>query len=203
MKKNTLRSMGVGFLSAGVLTGIFAVLSGHIPVEGVTVQSIFDSGEAEIIASLEEEQAGLNEEIEALESTRNNLNANVASLQERDEARENEIESLQATIRDLESAAQDDDDEESSEEEDTTEEEVTTEESVDGIFTINDGESSEDISNRLEDDGYIESATEFRDLLDSWGLNEVIQTGDHELTPDMSIHEIASIITGGAYYYSN
>lgn len=202
MKKNTLRSMGVGFLFAGVLTAIFAILSGHVPVEGVTVQSIFDSGEAEIIASLEEEQAELNEEIEALESTRNNLNANVASLQEREEERENEIEELQATIRDLEN----EDNDESNEEDETSEDEETTEENeetVDGIFTINEGESSEDISNRLEADGYIESADEFRELLDSWGLNEVIQTGDHEVTPEMSIHEIASIITGGAYYYSN
>lgn len=202
MKRNTLRSIGVGFLLAGILTGIFAVLQGNIPVEGVTVQSIFNSDEESIIEVLESEKSQLQDELSQLESTRNNLNANIASIQEDNEAKDEEIRQLQDDIASLEAANRESQDE-SDESEETSNQEESINNDEDGIFTIQEGETSQDIANRLEEAGYINSAQEFQDLLDDWNLHDVVQVGEHELTQDMNIHEIATIITGGNYYYSN
>ena len=70
-----------------------------------------------------------------------------------------------------------------------------------GSFTISDGENASDIAQRLESEGYIDSATELEDLIDQWDLSTVIVADTYDLNSDMSIHDIASIITQGAYYY--
>lgn len=211
MNKNTLRSLGIGFLSAGILSAAFAIfVQGQTPVEGLQVNSLFNSDNTEQISQYEEQ-------VSSLTAERDSLNESLASLESTDESSLQESissltaanESLQARLADANNnASTNDNGADESDESDTTE--TTTEESgevaeatpaLEGSFTISSGEASSDIANRLEADGYIASAAEFQELLDTWDLNSVIQAGDFEINSDMSIHDIASIITNGAYYY--
>ena len=70
-----------------------------------------------------------------------------------------------------------------------------------GTFTIAEGSDTTTIAQQLQDEGYIDSADELTSLIEEWGLETVIGAGDYELNSDMSIHDIANIITQGAYYY--
>lgn len=210
MKKNTLRSIGIGFLSAAILSGAFAIfIQGQSPVEGLQVNSLLNSDNQEQISQYEEQ-------VSSLVAQRDSLAEQVSSAGNQDES------SLQAEVSSLTEAnssllarvennnTQDNNDESDSNNEDsdsdTTDSENTGEVAeaqpdLEGTFTIVSGETSSEIASQLEAQGYIDSATEFQNLLDEWDLNAVIQAGDFNLNSDMSIHDIASIITDGAYYY--
>lgn len=209
MKKNTLRSIGIGFLSAAILSGAFAIfVQGQSPVEGLQVNSLLNSDNQEQISQYEEQ-------VSSLVAQRDSLAEQVSSAGNQDES------SLQAEVSSLTEAnssllarfesnnTQGNNDESDSNNEDTDSE--TTNENtgelaeaqpdLEGSFTIVSGETSSEIASQLEAQGYIDSAAEFQNLLDEWDLNAVIQAGDFNLNSDMSIHDIASIITDGAYYY--
>lgn len=208
MKKNTLRSLGIGFLSAGILSGAFAIfVQGQAPVEGLQVNSLLGSADQEQISQYEEQVSSLVAERDSLnESLNSGDNQDESSTDEQVRSLTEANESLLARLEN--NGAETNNDE--SDTENNNEESAGTEETgeaaeaqpdLEGSVTISSGEASSDIASRLESDGFITSAAEFQSLLDEWDLNAVIQAGDFELNSDMSIHDIASIITDGAYYY--
>ena len=207
MNKSTLRSLALGFLASGILTGAYAIFfQGNVPIQGVTIPSVLNSSSA----THEEELAQYRDEMSSLIAERNTLEENqvtkdeeIASLTEKNTGLENQIAELQLENRSLSS---DGDGEQSETEDETTTEDSTDEEtenstsSTSGTFVISQGETSVDIASNLEAQGFVESAAEFQALLDEWGLNSIIQAGSYEISSDMTIHDIANEITHGAYY---
>lgn len=208
MKKNTLRSLGIGFLSAGILSGAFAIfVQGQAPVEGLQVNSLLGSADQEQISQYEEQVSSLVAERDSLNESLNSgdnqdessTDEQVRSLTEANESLLARLENNGAVTNNDESDTENNNEESAGTEE--TGEAAEAQPDLEGSFTISSGEASSDIASRLESDGFITSAAEFQSLLDEWDLNAVIQAGDFELNSDMSIHDIASIITDGAYYY--
>lgn len=213
MKKNTLRSLGIGFLSAGILSGAFAIfVQGQAPVEGLQVNSLLGSGDQEQISQYEEQVSSLVAERDSLnESLSSGDNQDESSAQEQisslTEANESLVAQLDNTGTETNNDESDTETTDNGTDTDTdadnseTGEVTEAQPDLEGSFTIASGEASSEIAARLESDGFIDSADEFQSLLDEWDLNAVIQAGDFELNSDMSIHDIASMITDGAYYY--
>lgn len=188
MKKQTLRMMGAGFLAAAVITMVFALLQGHVPVSGNTVGSIFNSVDQEEFNQLKQQNDKLTKEIEKLEKNRNDLNAEIVALREKNKNAQNQP---------------------TQNENNTSQTTSTQEEASENIqyenthaFTIDPGETADEIAQQLESNGIIDSADELYQLIEEWQLESVMQSGTFELSPDMSLDEIANIITGGAYYYN-
>lgn len=208
MKKQNLRSLGVGFLASSILVGAFAVFfQGHVPVDGITLPSLFDRRNTESFQEQYDKDqstiAGLTQEKDELSSQKEDFSNQVEQLKNEKESLQNKLEEKSSSQKEKDDESADENEETSveeveSNEEDTTEEVEATEE---GAFAITDGESSTEIAGRLEEAGYIDSASEFQELIDQWNLESVIQAGDYELSKEMSIHEIASELTNGAYYY--
>lgn len=209
MNKSSLRSLALGFLASGIITGAYAIFfQGHVPVQGITVPSVLNSNSAthdEELAkyreemslliterdTLEENQSAKDEEIASLAKENTGLESQVAEMQLENRSATSEDSSEQADTED-ETLANDSDSETDDESENT---------GAEGTFVIAQGETSVDIASNLESGGFIESASEFQALLDEWGLSSIIQAGTYELTADMSIHDIANELTNGAYYY--
>lgn len=208
MNKSTLRSLALGFLASGILTGAYAIFfQGNVPIQGVTIPSVLNSSSAtheEELAQYRDEMSSLIAERDTLEENQVTKDEEIASLTEKNTGLENQIAELQLENRSLSS---DGDDEQSETEDETTTEDSTDEEtenstsSTSGTFVISQGETSVDIASNLEAQGFVESAAEFQALLDEWGLNSIIQAGSYEISSDMTIHDIANEITHGAYYY--
>lgn len=214
MNKSTLRSLALGFLASGILTGAYAIFfQGNVPVQGITVPSVLkvnESQHAEELAQYRDEMSSLITERDSLEVTNENLGEEVSSLTKAQSDLENELAALDLDRRSSESNEDATDDESTNEAETETEEdtevansetEPESSEAVSGTFSISQGQSSVDIANQLEAEGYIDSAFEFQSLLDEWGLNSILQAGSYELDSNMSIHDIATELTHGAYYY--
>lgn len=208
MNKSTLRSLALGFLASGILTGAYAIFfQGNVPIQGVTIPSVLNSSSAtheEELTQYRDEMSSLIAERDTLEENQVTKDEEIASLTEKNTGLENQIAELQLENRSLSS---DGDGEQSETEDETTTEDSTDEEtenstsSTSGTFVISQGETSVDIASNLETQGFVESAAEFQALLDEWGLNSIIQAGSYEISSDMTIHDIANEITHGAYYY--
>lgn len=208
MNKSTLRSLALGFLASGILTGAYAIFfQGNVPIQGVTIPSVLNSSSAtheEELAQYRDEMSSLIAERDTLEENQVTKDEEIASLTEKNTGLEKQIAELQLENRSLSS---DGDGEQSETEDETTTEDSTDEEtenstsSTSGTFVISQGETSVDIASNLEAQGFVESAAEFQALLDEWGLNSIIQAGSYEISSDMTIHDIANEITHGAYYY--
>lgn len=67
------------------------------------------------------------------------------------------------------------------------------------VFTIDKGESVEDIIKSLESEGLIRSKTIFYLILKQTGIDKKIQAGDFYLSPSMTAHEIAENLTVGTF----
>lgn len=197
MSKQSLRSIGLGFLAASILTGAFAVFyQGNVPVDGVTLPSLLKGEHAQ---KLKEEESMAKADLESVSLERDELSSQISKLKDEQESLKSKVDKQNESIAYYESLKEKWD--ESQLDEETTEENPETDQPGDGTFVVNQGEGSAEIASRLESQGYVESAAEFQELIDQWNLATVIQAGEYELTPDMSIHEIASQLTHGAYYY--
>lgn len=203
MKRNTLRSLGTGFLAAAILTSAFAILQGNSPTAGITIDSVFSTMNKEEITSLIESNTKLTEEVSRLEKQRNELNTEVVSLREQENKHKEEVAELEARLR--EQTTRQNDEETTSNETNLSPEDV---ESVveyyneTGKFVISDGETAHEIADNLAEANIIQSAEEFYQLIEDWNLEAVIQVGEYTIDDSMSIHEIAEIITAGAYFYN-
>lgn len=197
MSKQSLRSIGLGFLAASILTGAFAVFyQGNVPVDGVTLPSLL---KGEHTQKLKEEESIAKADLESVSLERDELSSQISKLKDEQESLKSKVDKQNESIAYYESLKEKWD--ESQLDEEMTEENPEADQPGDGTFVVNQGEGSAAIASRLESEGYVESAAEFQELIDQWNLATVIQAGEYELTPDMSIHEIASQLTHGAYYY--
>lgn len=220
MKSNRLRFLGVGFLISALLVAAFAIFAqGHVPGQGVTVQGVFRSNAGSDLTSLETELEAVRAERDTLSEDRTNLNNRITSLSEENEQLKQDLTDLEAdaeklsqdilTIRDY--FADDDsiDIDAILAQPSIISTTVTTnegnsenaEELVSGNFVIENDDSTEDIAQRLVESGYISSTDEFIQLIQEWDLVNDLQAGSYELDTSMSIHDIVTILTQGAYYY--
>lgn len=201
MSKQVLRTLGLGFLCSAILTGAFAVFGqGKVPVSGITVNSLFKP-EANTDAELtqyKDEVSKLNEEKAKLESENKKLTDNMSALEEQMKQLEEKDTTTSETTTSAEST------DETAEQTTTVdgEEEASTEsDATQGTFTISEGEVSSEIAQRLQAEGYIADASELEAVIATWGLDTFIIAGDYQLSSDMSVHQVAEILTNGAYYY--
>ncbi|MBG9988354.1 endolytic transglycosylase MltG [Aerococcaceae bacterium DSM 111176] len=214
MNKNTMRSMGVGVLISAVLLGGYTLFT----EENTTTNT--EGENTELLASLESEnsqlksdQLSLNDEIAQLREDGNQSSQSSSSSQssasESDSSDESDDESAASEETDENGTTEttDTDTENDTEDTESVDEDVETDEdglatpAESGTFTIAEGSDTTTIAQQLQDEGYIDSADELTSLIEEWGLETVIGAGDYELNSDMSIHDIANIITQGAYYY--
>ncbi len=196
MNKRSVRSLGIGFLLSGVLVGAYNYLSPN------STQTV-DNPDSEVLASLESENNDL-------KSQNVSLNDEVAVLKESSISNDSSSQSSSGS-----QSANDDESDESNEssnnendnqDADNNESVETTENGLAapdeaGTFTVEEGATTSEIAQQLEDAGYIASADDLINLIEEWGLESVIVADDYSLNSDMSIHDIANIITQGAYYY--
>lgn len=206
MSKQTLRSMGFGFLCAALLSGAYAVFGqGNVPVPGVTVNSLFNgSNNDKELAQYREEVSKLQEEKSNLESEKQKLSENMSALEEQMNKQSEKKEettsgnSIEPTSGEESTVAEDESTEATNEE---NNDEVAAEAGSTTTFTISEGEDSTTIANRLAEEGIIQDSAELQEIIANWGLDTLIQAGEYELSPDMSVHQVAEILTNGAYYY--
>lgn len=213
MNKNAMRSMGVGILISAVLLSGYAFFT-----DGDTTNT--EGENTEVLASLESEnsqlksdQVSLNDEIAQLREDGNQSSQSSSSSQssasESDSSDESDDESAASEETDENGTTEttDTDTENDTEDTESVDEDVETDEdglatpAESGTFTIAEGSDTTTIAQQLQDEGYIDSGDELTSLIEEWGLETVIGAGDYELNSDMSIHDIANIITQGAYYY--
>lgn len=188
MKKRSLRTLGVGFLLSAILTGAFAIFGqGQVPIAGISVNSLFNQNQTDNdqvlsqfrvqVSQLEQENAALSSENQSLlaaQSTNESVTTTSADTGSGD--------SIAPTAE-------------------TTSQAVATEPAQEGVFTIQEGQVTSEIVQNLVDAGYVQNGQELEDLITQWGLDNLIQVGDYDLNSDMSVHQIAEIITNGQYYY--
>lgn len=209
MNKSNLRSLGLGFLVSGAILGgytLFAEGQPHTPATNTNESSQEDNSQ------YKEEIASLKADKEKLESENDKLKANQSSTDSDNSddkqsrptvssADETDTSSGEESSQNDASQNDDSQSEETSNPNNSDNQDQLEEPQYSGSFTISDGENASDIAQRLESEGYIDSATELEDLIDQWDLSTVIVADTYDLNSDMSIHDIASIITQGAYYY--
>ncbi|MGO4927641.1 endolytic transglycosylase MltG [Fundicoccus sp. Sow4_D5] len=205
MNKSSLRSLALGFLASGIITGAYAIFfQGHVPVQGITVPTVLTSNSVaheEELAKYREEMSSLITERDALEEDLGTKDEEIASLTQKNTGLESQVAELQLENRSVAGEDTDSEDETTEANSEETSEDESENTAAEGSFVIAQGETSVDIASNLEAAGFVESASEFQALLDEWGLSSIIQAGTYELTADMSIHDIANELTHGAYYY--
>lgn len=209
MKKDTIKSIAFGFFSAAVLTGAFAVFfQGHVPVQGVKISSVLGSANSESLLAYESQVEEMSVANESLASNNESLATKITSLEKEMESILKENESLketESTSSEDESASTDESESSELSDETNTVEETTVEETTidpaDVVtFTINSGENSSEIAQRLESEGIIASAAELQAIMDQWNLNSILIADTYDLQKGMDPNRVAEIITGGAYY---
>ncbi|WP_124057476.1 hypothetical protein [Vaginisenegalia massiliensis] len=203
MKKSTVRSTALGFLASGILTGAFAVFfQGNLPVQGTSLDSIVNQSQQsdKKVKELESKLALFSQDKTELEKKNSQLQASLEKLKDEKNSKKSKKDSSSNDSSDS-SSSQDETlaNNQSSQDENQTSQ--TSENVKSGTFVINDGEGSDVIAQRLVDEGYLNSTDEFLSIVDQWNLSSVLQTGSFELNSGMSAHDIASILTGGEYYY--
>ncbi|MGX7106632.1 endolytic transglycosylase MltG [Hutsoniella sourekii] len=199
MNRQSLRSLGIGFLIAAILTGAFAIFAqGNSPMGTKVNQLVSNSNAESQLASQEKEIISLKDENASLQEAQSANQEAKRSLSEQSSS------STTAQSSSTASQASNTNPNDESNTEETPEnagEPAQAQPELDGSFEVVSGQTSSEIASQLEAEGFISSASEFQALIDEWGLDAAIQTGTYELNSDMSIHDIASIITNGAYYY--
>lgn len=187
MNKESMRSLGVGVLLSAVILGGYAYFNQNVAPTN-------DSKNTELLASMESEnqklkseQLVLNDEIAKLRGGNRTGSSTTASPNQSASSGSNS------------NANRPDESNENASVE-TNEAGLALPDEV-GTFSVAEGSVTSDIAAQLEAAGYITSAAEFTSLIEEWGLESVIVAGDYELNSDMSIHDIANIITQGAYNY--
>ncbi|HFI0462963.1 TPA: hypothetical protein ACGO1T_000666 [Streptococcus suis] len=188
MKKRSLRTLGVGFLLSAILTGAFAIFGqGQVPIAGISVNSLFNQNQTDndqVLSQFRDQVSQLEQENAALSSENQSLLAAQSTN-----------ESVTTTSADTGSG------DSIAPTAETTTQAVATEPAQEGVFTIQEGQVTSEIVQNLVDAGYVQNGQELEDLITQWGLDNLIQVGDYDLNSDMSVHQIAEIITNGQYYY--
>lgn len=211
MNKGNLRALGFGFLASAILTGGFAIFfQGQVPIQGIKVSSVLNgaAGNDQELASYKEAMSSLLSEKTSLESTKNQLNESLNNLKEVASKQSSQLASIKksesTSVSESDSASADEtsSDAETSQSAETTTETTETEApAISGTFTVNSGESSLQIAQRLVDEGYLSSTDEFEEIVDTWNLSAILQAGSYEFNSNMGAHAILEALTHGVYYY--
>ncbi|WP_404453020.1 endolytic transglycosylase MltG [Virgibacillus necropolis] len=164
--KQPVRAFSIGLFAAGI------ILLGIVLFFDKPQDKTMDSSQQEMIASLEEDGLHVLNEEEYI------------SLSVKDEP---ESKKEEKTKTDTKDEAQPDEAEEKKEKQ---ENEVKT-------FTlkIEPGLASSSISTILEENGIIDSASEFNQYLEENDYSQYVQIGTFKLTTDMTVNEVAETIT--------
>ena len=218
LSRNTLRSLAVGVLASAVVTAAFALSQGHLPVQGVNGTNVLNGGTTTANADQQARLDALSSEKSALESTQNTLNASLASLKEQASRQSSELEALKSHSTSS-SSASNESSSTSSEGSSSSSNEASQEETNNagtagttapsdgqwttegGNFTVNPGDTSEDVAQNLYDAGIISSPDVFLEVVDQWDLSTLLIAGTYELNSGMNVNTIAEILTNGAYYW--
>ena len=226
LSRNTLRSLAVGVLASAVVTAAFALSQGQLPVQGVNGTNVLNGGTTTVNADQQARLDALSSEKSALESTQNTLNASLASLKEQASRQSSELEALKSHSTSSSSASNESSStssEGSSSSSNEASQADTTEASQEethnagttgttapsdgqwttegGNFTVNPGDTSEDVAQNLYDAGIISSPDVFLEVVDQWDLSTLLIAGTYELNSGMNVNTIAEILTNGAYYW--
>lgn len=223
LSRNTLRSLAVGVLASAVVTAAFALSQGQLPVQGVNGTNVLNGGTTTANADQQARLDALSSEKSALESTQNTLNASLASLKEQASRQSSELEALKSHSTSSSSASNESSStssEGSSSSSNEANQADTTEASQEetnhagttapsdgqwttegGNFTVNPGDTSEDVAQNLYDAGIISSPDVFLEVVDQWDLSTLLIAGTYELNSGMNVNTIAEILTNGAYYW--
>ena len=222
LSRNTLRSLAVGVLASAVVTAAFALSQGQLPVQGVNGTNVLNGGTTTANADQQARLDALSSEKSALESTQNTLNASLASLKEQASRQSSELEALKSHSTSS-SSASNESSSTSSEGSNEASQADTTEASQEetnhagttgtsapsdgqwttegGNFTVNPGDTSEDVAQNLYDAGIISSPDVFLEVVDQWDLSTLLIAGTYDLNSGMNVNTIAEILTNGAYYW--
>lgn len=223
LSRNTLRSLAVGFLASAVVTAAFALSQGQLPVQGVNGTNLLNGGSTTANADQQAQLDALSSEKSALESTQNVLNASLTSLKEQASRQSSELEALKshsASSASNESSSSSSESLSSSESDQANNQAETGQEQNNGTstegtsaprngqwtteggnFTVNPGDTSEDVAQNLYDAGIISSPDVFLEVVDQWDLSTLLIAGTYELNSGMNVNTIAEILTNGAYYW--
>lgn len=223
LSRNTLRSLAVGVLASAVVTAAFALSQGQLPVQGVNGTNVLNGGTTTANADQQARLDALSSEKSALESTQNTLNASLASLKEQASRQSSELEALKShstssssTSNESSSTSSEGSSSSSNEASQADATEVGQEETNNtettghrngqwttegGNFTVNPGDTSEDVAQNLYDAGIISSPDVFLEVVDQWDLSTLLIAGTYELNSGMNVNTIAEILTNGAYYW--
>ena len=219
LSRNTLRSLAVGVLASAVVTAAFALSQGQLPVQGVNGTNVLNGGTTTANADQQARLDALSSEKSALESTQNTLNASLASLKEQASRQSSELEALKSHSTSSSSASNEGSSSSSNEASQADTTEASQEETHNagttgttapsdgqwttegGNFTVNPGDTSEDVAQNLYDAGIISSPDVFLEVVDQWDLSTLLIAGTYELNSGMNVNTIAEILTNGAYYW--
>lgn len=223
LSRNTLRSLAVGFLASAVVTAAFALSQGQLPVQGVNGTNLLNGGSTTANADQQAQLDALSSEKSALESTQNVLNASLTSLKEQASRQSSELEALKshsASSASNESSSSSSEGSSSSESDQANSQAETGQEQNNGTstegtsaprngqwtteggnFTVNPGDTSEDVAQNLYDAGIISSPDVFLEVVEQWDLSTLLIAGTYELNSGMNVNTIAEILTNGAYYW--
>lgn len=191
MSKQSLRGIGTGFLLASVITSLYAsFVQGHVPVDGIKINALLDNKASK--KELEEQATSYEAVIKGLQDEKEEV---LGKLDQEMKDKE-DLESKLKKAAEQQANAQVSD--ESTSDSDTGESQSSSD---DQAFVIEEGMASSAIADQLQEAGYIEKAEDFQKLVDDWQLAELIQAGSYDLKKGMSVDEIASILTNGAYFY--
>ena len=191
MSKQSLRGIGTGFLLASVITSLYAsFVQGHVPVDGIKINALLDNKASK--KELEEQATSYEAVIKGLQDEKEEV---LGKLDQEMKDKE-DLESKLKKAAEQQANAQVSD--ESTSDSDTGESQSSSD---DQAFVIEEGMASSAIADQLQEAGYIDKAEDFQKLVDDWQLAELIQAGSYDLKKGMSVDDIASILTNGAYFY--
>lgn len=204
MKKNTLRSLSSGFLLSALILASYAVfVQGQVPGRDLNLSDLLSPTVQETSEETKKEVSSLIEVNESLQDENKKMQESLTKLASSQKKNSESKSSDESNQNESQDESENDSSQSTSESSVSTSNQgdQTNEPAVEGTFTISEGESASEITQRLESEGYIESAADLEALIDQWDLSSVIVADSYQLNSDMSIHDIASLITGGAYYY--
>jgi len=175
LNKSTLRYLALGFFASGVLLSGYGMLSSS----------------TSSLSAEEQSYKEMYEELLAEESS------SMTSVDQKNETSEESEAASSEEIAETDTAKETTSNEDVSEEEqsETTEEnQETSSDAVTTTIVIAEGDPSSFATNQLQNQGIIESASEFNDFLEENGYTVRLRPGSYEVSSDMTFQEIATIL---------
>lgn len=164
--KLTLRYLALGFFASAVLLSGYGLIASpdSTPEQQAQEESVPDTSVS-------------SDSSDMVDLTENSSSEKVEETEEVEEDSSAEADTSQS--------------EETEEETDTSEETTDT---LSAVIVIEEGDPSSVASSQLQNQGIIESATEFNDFLEENNYITLLRPGSYEVNSDMTFQEIAEIL---------